>query len=394
MESEMETEVNANEGIDFLIGTEMPLVDILSTFEVDPLLEAVIKAGAKLAAVVDANGRYRWAMGDAHKDQELPRSISQAMATGIFEGPHWRLWPLFHEGEPIGFLFILKPDGVCLDYFSQVAEMAFTALSLIMKNSVKRMLTTEAHTASIQQSYHDLVKINKQLSISEEKYRRLAQTLEQRVEDRTAELKKAQARLLQQEKMASIGQLAAGVAHEINTPLGFIDSNLNTLLKYIANLSRMLRFYKESALEPSTCSFSESAELYNKLKIDYILEDSLDLIQESIKGSERIKEIVINLKGFSHIDSPAETEIDLNQELEKIISVLSHEIKSRSAEVRKNFGQITSFLGHPGLISQAFFNILLNALQSKEKDLLINVRTEEKMDTLIVSIADNGRVYL
>ncbi len=386
----MESEVKTNNGIDFLIGAEMSLNDILSAPEVDPLLASIIKGGATLAAITDPKGHFLWAEDDGHKVQELPPSIRQDMVKGRYENANWRLWPLYHEAEPIGFLFILRPNWADLSHFTHISKMAFTTLNLIMKNSVKRMLTTEAHTASIQQSYNELLEINKKLSISEKKYRQLSQTLEQRVEERTAELKKTHARLLQQEKMASIGQLAAGVAHEINTPIGFIYSNLNTLLKYLANLTKMLKFYRKSSLESSTNFLNESEELYNKLKIDFIRDDSLDLIQENIEGAEKIKEIVANLMDFSHMDDVSEIEMNINQELENTITVLSHETKSRSAGIIKNFGRIPSFLGHPGLISQVFFNILLNALQSKDKGLAITVRTEQKMDDLLISIADNG----
>ncbi len=386
----METEVKTNDGIDFLVGVEMSLNDILSAPEVDPLLAAIIKGGAELVAITDPKGRFLWAKGDRNGARELQPSVRQDADKGRYENANWRLWPLYHEAEPIGFLFILRPPGESLCHLSHITEMAFTTLNLIMKNSVKRMLTTEVHTASIQQSYNELLEINKKLSISEKKYRHLAQTLEQRVEERTAELKKAHTRLLQQEKMASVGQLAAGVAHEINTPIGFIYSNLNTLLKYMATLIKMLKFYKKSSTVQTAGSLNESEELYNKLKIDFIMDDSLDLIQENIDGAEKIKTIVANLKDFSHIDDVSEIEMNINQELENTISVLLHEIKSRSARIIKKFGRIPSFKGHPGLISQVFFNILLNALQSKDKDLVITVRTEQKMDDLVISIADNG----
>ncbi|MFZ6006541.1 MAG: sensor histidine kinase, partial [Nitrospirota bacterium] len=211
-----------------------------------------------------------------------------------------------------------------------------------------------------------------------------------KVLERTEELKRAYTRLLQQEKMASIGQLAAGIAHEINNPVGFIYSNLNTLKKYIGNLNEIIRFYKVKGQELEVIG-KDAEELYKKLKIEFIMSDINDLIKQSTDGAERIKNIVANLKGFSHIDEAADREISINTEMDNTIHVLSHEIKARSAEIIKHYGKIAGFFGNPGLICQAFLNILLNALHSKDDNIIVTIKTEQHGNNAVISIADNGK---
>ncbi|HEX8949798.1 MAG TPA: ATP-binding protein [Dissulfurispiraceae bacterium] len=403
------------ERIDFFVGSEMRLGDMLSAAEARPLLQAVVKAGAEFAAITDEKGKCLWFEGPVQRLEEFQAKLIEALAKGganktgfpgiaVDGNAFQRLAPVFHEGEPVGFLFVyatrpsLNPHG---DTLSAPMEIARTSLGIVLRNNVKRMLTTELHTTVVNQSYEELLEANKQLSASERKYKELAENLEKKVDERTAELKMAYTRLLQQEKMASIGQLAAGIAHEINNPVGFIHSNLNTFAKYIRNLKEMLEFYRtafaRADAQPSPPPgglqplLRQAAELNKKLKIDFIMDDIDDLTKQSMEGSERIGSIVANLKGFSHIDESAAGEVDINTELDNTIGVLSHEIKTKGADITKNYGKIPFFHGNPGLLCQVFLNILLNALQSRESQPEITVKTEQKGETAAISISDNGR---
>ncbi|MEW6739768.1 MAG: ATP-binding protein [Nitrospirota bacterium] len=373
--------------IDFSLGAEMRLKDILSTTDVLPLLKAIVEAGTDMAAVSDAKGEILWAEGSVPDNRELPQSVIKSLSDGKYEDTGWRLSPIYHEGELVGFIFISALGRINEEILSGITGIAFAGLNAIIKNIVKRVFTTELHTTVVQRSYEDLLEINKNLAASEKKYKELSETLEQRVQERTEELKRAYTRLLQQEKMASIGQLAAGVAHEINNPIGFIYSNLNTFGKYVKNLTEMLEFYRR---QEATDIRQETEELYKKLKIDFITSDIQDLIKQSTDGAERIKNIVANLKGFSHIDEAADREMSINAEMDNTISVLSYEIKARSAEIVKHYGKIAGFFGNPGLICQAFLNILLNALHSRDDNIIVTIKTEQHGDNAVISIADNG----
>jgi signal transduction histidine kinase len=376
-----------NDKIKFIVGSELRLGDILHVADVMPLLKAIITAGADAAAITDEKWSVLWAEG----------AISGLKPGSNESAQDSMIKPIYHEGEPIGFLCVSIHDSSPLikegtdrgpEFEKILMDISMASLDTIVKNTVKRMLTTELHTTVVEQSYEDLIETNKRLSVSEKRYRELAETLEQKVEERTADLKKAHAILLQQEKMASIGQLAAGIAHEINNPISFINSNISTLAKYAGNLQKMIQFYKGNARLTGN---KEAEDPYNKLKIDFILNDIHALISQSREGAERIKDIVANLKDFSHIDETAKArEVDINAELDNTIKVLSHEIKARSAEIVRDYGSISGFYGNPGMICQAFLNVMMNALQSRGDGLVITVKTGQDEDNAIISVTDNG----
>ncbi|MCL5236868.1 MAG: ATP-binding protein [Nitrospirae bacterium] len=396
--------MESNDRIDFFIGSELRLEAILSAPDTAPLLKAVVKAGAEFASVADEKGRFLWTEGVVHNPEELQSHTVKRLEKGILKKPEplknsccdkatCLLAPLLHEGEPIGFLLVYILDMPHESFLSGLVEIALMSLNITIKNNVKRILTTELHTTVVNRSYEELLGINKQLSASERKYKELAETLEKKVEERTAELKIAHTRLLQQEKMASIGQLAAGIAHEINNPIGFIYSNLNTFRRYAGNLGKMLEFYRSCVrgLPGGEPLLKQSEALYRSLKIDFIMSDINDLVQQSMDGSERIRNIVADLKGFSHIDETAGGEIDINAELDKTISVLAHEVTNKAANIIKDYGRLPAFYGNPDLICQVFLNIILNALQSKDDNPTINIKTMRSGNAITISVADNGR---
>ncbi|TAN41963.1 MAG: hypothetical protein EPN22_13790 [Nitrospirae bacterium] len=254
----------------------------------------------------------------------------------------------------------------------------------------------------------------KQQMVAEEKYRKLSEELEQRVTARTSELeaanseltllarqlevaynelKAAQSRILQQEKMASIGQLAAGVAHEINNPVGFIMSNLKSLQKYSAKRSEFIRIQAEALKELSTGDDNavlRSVRDHQKaMKLDYITEDIDNLISESLDGAERVKNIVQDLKGFSRVDEAELKMTDINAGLESTINIVWNELKYK-ATVKKDYGNIPLINCNPGQLNQVFMNMLINAAHSIEQHGEIAVRTWREGAYLKVSIADTG----
>jgi len=216
------------------------------------------------------------------------------------------------------------------------------------------------------------------------------------------ELKEMQCQLVQNEKLASIGQLAAGVAHEMNTPVGFVASNFQTLENYVKKIRDLLITYDELIGQIETLG---KTELRNKiegigqfrddLQIDFILEDIRGLFDESREGLERVTSIIQNLRDFSRIDRPgSRDEYDINKGIEATLVVVKNEIKY-DADVRTEFSEVPLVFCHSGQINQVFLNILVNAAQaikSQERDGngAITIRTYATETEIVCEIADDG----
>jgi signal transduction histidine kinase len=362
-----------SENIDFVVGEEKDLEDILSEEEIRPLLEATVLNGAYKAYLVQQDGERLFGSAGESKSN----SIS-------FE------FPLRLEGEPKGKVIVEGPSDnapLVKGLFGLLAQ----AVQTILTNNLKRLLTTEIHTTVVSQSYDELLQTNEKLARSERKYRELAKNLEIRVEERTVELKKTHTKLLQHEKLAAIGQLAAGMAHEINNPLGFMASNLNTLKKYVDNLIEMMDLYKITFVGGSLSN--QEAELlsrkWTKLKLDFIIPDIGELIGQSSEGCGRIAKIVADLKGFSHVDEGEESTIDINREIDRTLSVLTHQIPA-DAEIIKEYEALPGFSCNAARMSQVFFNIILNSIQLKQQDLRLTIATKKKPSQIVVQFTDNG----
>ena len=216
------------------------------------------------------------------------------------------------------------------------------------------------------------------------------------------ELKQMQSQLVQNEKLACIGQLAAGVAHEMNTPVGFVASNFQTLESYLKKMQDLLTMYDELIGQIESLG---KTELLNKanavhksrytMKIDFILEDIHELFDDSREGLERITDIIQNLKDFSRIDQPGSLdEYDINSGIETTLVMAMNEIKY-DANVEKELSEVPIILCNAGQINQVFLNILVNAAQaikSQERDNrgTITIRTYATDDKVVCEISDDG----
>jgi len=211
------------------------------------------------------------------------------------------------------------------------------------------------------------------------------------LDEALAALKRSQAKVLHQEKMASIGQLAAGVAHEINNPIGFIKSNLSTLGRYLSRLSRFLALQSECIAAGAPPERAEVVrQLEASLKIDYIVRDLDDLVRESLEGAERVRGIVADLKSFSRVDDSDAKPADLNECLLSTINIVWNEIKYK-ASLEKELGDIPRTRCYPQQMNQVFMNLLVNAANAIEKRGVITVRSWEENGYVCVTIADTGQ---
>lgn len=235
----------------------------------------------------------------------------------------------------------------------------------------------------------------KKLTNQLEENKQMLEKKHQELENAYSELKSAQSQILQQEKMASIGQLAAGVAHEINNPTGFIMSNLNTLLKYSDRIKEFISSQTEAldAISKGAISnkeiFEGLKEKRKALKFDHIIGDLGSLVSESLEGADRIKRIVQDLKSFSRVDEAEYILADLNAGIDSTINIIWNELKYK-ALIKKEYGDIPRTKCNLGQLNQVFLNILMNAAQAMEKQGEIEIRTWNEADKIYISISDTG----
>ena len=217
------------------------------------------------------------------------------------------------------------------------------------------------------------------------------------------EIKLLQRKVLQTEKMASIGQLAAGVAHEINNPMGFIHANLFQMAEYLADLGRV--WDEVGALQAAVAggdlvdiqrSSGDLAAVSKEVNADFVLSDFAKAIRESQEGSERIRHIVNDLRNFSHRDSEHPVLADVNQFLESTLGIVWPMMK-HLVVLEKEYGDLPRITCYPMQLQQVFMNLLVNAYQAIEEQIgdsgdtgAIWLRTEPRAGGVAIIVRDSG----
>ncbi len=233
--------------------------------------------------------------------------------------------------------------------------------------------------------------------ISGELIQRNAALREERDEQRALarRLEEAHNQLLQSEKMSSIGQLAAGVAHEINNPVGYIGSNLNALEGYLDDLLGLVDRYEQAEADLPPATRAELAAQRERIELPYVKTELRALIGESQEGVARVRKIVKDLKDFSHADSGEFAWANLHEGLESTLNIVTNEIKYR-ADVKREYGDIPRVECLPSQMNQVFMNLLVNAAHSipdgRRGTITVRTRCDEAggADGVVIEIADDG----
>ena len=223
--------------------------------------------------------------------------------------------------------------------------------------------------------------------------------LQELVDEKTRELKASlealnnqHLKMLHQQKLATLGQLAAGIAHEINTPIGYVSSNMRSLHKYIDKIVAEFAFLEQLLQKTGARELEEFWEKRKQSKkIEQILDDSHELIKESLTGVELVNTIVRNLRGFSQAEDSLGRELfDLHQLLDNSLNIAWNELKAK-AKIVKDYGVLPLVECSSHQISQVFINILLNAAQALEGEGVISISTGCDNDFAVIKICDNGK---
>jgi len=205
---------------------------------------------------------------------------------------------------------------------------------------------------------------------------------------RTAELQRLQVQIVHSEKMASVGQLVAGIAHELNNPAGFVYGNMDLLKDRVADVRDLLAAYDTVTLPP------DHAPLVNAIKdrIGYeVLAEDLDsMIADCLEGAERIKDVVQNLRLFSRLDEAEIKRVDIHEGIDSTIRLLSRYYSSGRLELRREYGVLPLVSCYASQLNQVWMNLLANAAQSLPNRGTVTISTRQDGDSVEVSISDNG----
>lgn len=214
----------------------------------------------------------------------------------------------------------------------------------------------------------------------------------QQLEAANKSIKETQSKLMHSDKMASVGLLAAGVAHEINNPMSFIISNVEILEEYTEQFQTLIDLYKQMSLEEGDKSnlIDTIQEFESKIDLAFIQDDLPGLIKDTKEGTSRVKDIVKGLKEFSHVDHENNfTQCNLNDCIKSTLKVVNNELKYH-CEIKTDFGDLPNTYCAEGQIKQVILNLLINAGHAIEEKGLIEISSQQNNDTIEIIIKDNG----
>jgi PAS domain S-box-containing protein len=223
---------------------------------------------------------------------------------------------------------------------------------------------------------------------------RIAQEQAAKLEVTLCELQQAQTQLIQAEKMSSLGQMVAGIAHEINNPVSFIFGNLTYTEEYTGKLMKLLQMYRDEYPEPSP-ALQEAIEVF---ELDFLLDDLPKMLSSMQVGATRIRDIVRSLRNFSRLDESDMKKVNIHEGIDSTLMILEHRLKVQpdrpAIQIVKEYGQLPLVECYAGLLNQVFMNIIANAIDVLQEPLenpgIIRIRTEVEGTLAVIRIADNG----
>lgn len=333
--------------------------------EIDSATESLIGRTPMCKGIFDINSAEDVAVSYKNVREEKKH---RGFPSGHPEITSLLLQPLKIEGNAMGMILLAnksREDGFSKDDEMMMAFYANEVVQTLHKNQLMAKLRRN----------------NRALSKEKKEQQDLINTL-----------RKTKEQLLQSEKMASIGQLAAGVAHEINNPVGYINSNIRSLSQYVNDLFYMLDIYEgnEHLLMDYDTAVKTIKAAKNEIDLEFLKKDIVSLVNESLEGVTRVKQIVQDLKDFSHVDEAEWQWSDLHKNIDSTLNIVNNEIKYK-ARVEKNYGDLPQVECFVSQINQVFMNLLVNAAHAIEDDGVITITTGSTDGDVWIEIADTGK---
>lgn len=305
--------------------------------------------------------------------------------------------------------YMFGMDNFIKIFFSIILLSSIIASFVLARSISKPLQTMEETVSKIAKGdlsgrldytkYYEMNQLVQSYNMMANALQRLYSTLECQVQDRTKELKSAyaelqntQAMMVHSEKMKSLGELVAGIMHEINNPINFIYGNMTHLGNYSKDLIDVIESYTKFDGELKPEDLKEVKELKETIDYEFLKSDMPDLIKSCKEGAERAKNIIQDLKSFSRMEEVSITDVDLPHEIDMTLNILHNKLKNK-AEIHKEYIEnVPKIEAFGGQLNQVFMNILDNAAGAIENtgDIWIRINTDEEHKNLILEIEDNG----
>lgn len=277
----------------------------------------------------------------------------------------------------------------------EVASLAET-FNLMAEQLQSAFNQTQKQKSYLQRASQLLANSNQKLEQLVDKRTKQLQQRNEALQHTLEKLQRSQATLVQSEKMASLGMLAAGVAHEINNPMAFVTSNVSTLKDYFKRYQSVLR--QSNTLvqrarqlnDPRLQNAVETClQLYKKHDIDFVNQDISSLIDETLTGAERVQHIVNDLKSFSHMDNSMQDSINVNDLIDTTLNVIQPQF-DKTCTIIRNYELIPNITANPGKLNQVFLHLIMNAVDAMADQGVLTITTKTTDDYVSVSFTDTG----
>ena len=369
-------------------GTARDISERKAFEEAQSRLTAILDATTDFVGMSNMRGEQLYMNPAGHRMLELPKDLDitgHPLDTHI---PEWAKPIVLNEGIPTAIC-----DGT---WQGEAALRTYAGREFPVSQVIIAHKGTDGEPKYLSTIIRDITAQKQSEAALQQKARELEQTLE--------ELQRTQLQMIQSEKMSSLGQLVAGVAHEINNPVNFIHGNIAPMTEYTQDLIDLVELYQESYLSPPV----DIEEKIEDIDLEFLKEDSLKILNSMQVGTGRIRQIVGSLKNFSRLDEAECKAADIHEGLNSTLLILENRIKATperpAIQIEKDYGDLPLVNCYPGQLNQVFMNILANALDAledrdrarssealKQQPSTIKIQTQRVGDNRVsIAISDNG----